>query len=323
MGELKVQARPFQVRRLPGNPIVHRDANKGLGRNIDGPSLVAAPPWLAVPLGRYYLYFAHHRGTYIRLASADRLEGPWTVYEPGSLQLAESLFPTKGDRPHIASPDVHLDVATQTVRMYYHGLDTATRVQHTRVALSHDGIHFEALPELLGRPYFRVFQPDGWWYGLAMPGVLYRSADGLSGFERGPRLFDHTMRHSALLVRGDELLVFWSRAGDNPERILCTPVSLRGDWHDWRAGAVAEVLAPEEPWEGGDVESAPSMRGWIDEPVRQLRDPAIFREDGRTYLLYSVAGESGIGIAELDPTELRQGCVETALLCAPPSQSTT
>jgi hypothetical protein len=41
------------------------------------------------------------------------------------------------------------------------------------------------------------------------------------------------------------------------------------------------------------------VRGGEDEPVRQLRDPAIFTEDGRTYLLYSVAGESGIAIAEL------------------------
>ena len=30
-----------------------------------------------------------------------------------------------------------------------------------------------------------------------------------------------------------------------------------------------------------------------------LRDPAIFSEDDRTYLLYSVAGESGIAIAEI------------------------
>jgi hypothetical protein len=37
--------------------------------------------------------------------------------------------------------------------------------------------------------------------------------------------------------------------------------------------------------------------------VNQLRDPAIFEEDGRTYLLYAVAGESGIAIAELWPDE--------------------
>jgi hypothetical protein len=40
--------------------------------------------------------------------------------------------------------------------------------------------------------------------------------------------------------------------------------------------------------------------------VNQLRDPAIFEEDGRTYLLYAVAGESGIAIAEIWPDEGRQ-----------------
>lgn len=33
--------------------------------------------------------------------------------------------------------------------------------------------------------------------------------------------------------------------------------------------------------------------------VNQLRDPAIYEEDGRVYLLYAVARESGIAIAEL------------------------
>jgi hypothetical protein len=32
---------------------------------------------------------------------------------------------------------------------------------------------------------------------------------------------------------------------------------------------------------------------------RELRDPCIFREDSRTYLLYVVAGERGIAGAEL------------------------
>ena len=33
--------------------------------------------------------------------------------------------------------------------------------------------------------------------------------------------------------------------------------------------------------------------------MNQLRDPAVYVEDGRTYLLYAVAGESGIAIAEV------------------------
>jgi hypothetical protein len=36
-------------------------------------------------------------------------------------------------------------------------------------------------------------------------------------------------------------------------------------------------------------------------PEHALRDPAIFVEDERVFLLYSVAGESGIGVAEWVP----------------------
>ncbi len=40
----------------------------------------------------------------------------------------------------------------------------------------------------------------------------------------------------------------------------------------------------------------------IDVPVNQLRYPAIFEEDGRVYVLYSVAGERGIGLGEVHLT---------------------
>jgi hypothetical protein len=43
----------------------------------------------------------------------------------------------------------------------------------------------------------------------------------------------------------------------------------------------------------------PSRGGAIEVPANQLRDPAIFEEDGRVYLLYSVAGERGIGLVEV------------------------
>jgi hypothetical protein len=35
------------------------------------------------------------------------------------------------------------------------------------------------------------------------------------------------------------------------------------------------------------------------QPVNQLRDPAIFEDSGKIYLLYTVAGEQGIAIGEL------------------------
>ncbi|GIT64033.1 MAG: hypothetical protein Ct9H300mP22_4330 [Gammaproteobacteria bacterium] len=37
---------------------------------------------------------------------------------------------------------------------------------------------------------------------------------GFTDFEEGPRLFEPTMRHSAVMKRGNYLYVFWTRVGD-------------------------------------------------------------------------------------------------------------
>lgn len=286
------------VERLGGGPIIRPDMDQRMGHNVNGPSLIRVPSWVARPLGRYYLYFAHHDGRYIRLAYADDLLGPWTMYEAGVLPLEASLF-----AGHIASPDVHVDDDRQEIRLYYHGSDTQSRpggVQWTRLALSADGIGFIARPERLGAPYFRVCKWGGWYYAIGMPGILYRSRDGLSAFDERPALFGPETRHVALNIVGETLRVYYTRVGDCPERILVSTISLTADWRTWTASAPEIVLAPELPYEGGDLPREPSQRGLIDEPVCQLRDPAIFHEDGRTYLLYSVAGERGIAIAALE-----------------------
>ena len=309
--------------------LIRPEMDARMGRNVQGPSLIRVPDWVETRLGRYYLYFADHKGSYIRLAVADALEGPWRMHEPGSMQLADSLFPTAppprgevaaSDRlpgiappgtpgipdqeqdsswPHIASPDVHVDHANQRIVMYYHGL-AAWKTQRTRVATSTDGLRFTAREELLGPSYFRVFAWGGATYALGMPGLLFRSADGFSGFERGPVLFPGGLqRHTAVLLRDDTLHVFWTRVGDVPERILHSTVALRGDWHGWTAEGETEILRPVTAWEGGELPLLPSWRGAVNLPVRQLRDPCIFEEDGRTWLLYAVQGEAGIALAEL------------------------
>ena len=328
------------VCRLEGNPIIPPNLSPRIGTNVQGPSLIRVPEWLPNPLGRYYLYFADHKGTYIRLAYADELTGPWRIYEPGTLQLEQSHFRTEpaqipdqvqkqidlgsapiswpddgwtsgpvegvpeplesATKPHIASPDVHVREDRREILMYFHGLEDF-RFQRTRVATSKDGIQFEAREPLLANPYLRAFQHDGRWYSMAMPGIFYRSRDGISDFEAGDvRLFPNTMRHSALLKRGDTLYVFWTRVGDTPEHILLTKVDIRGDWSTWSASDPVNVLYPQELWEGADRLLVPSVRDAINVRVNQLRDPAVFQENGRTYLLYSVAGEAGIGIAEIE-----------------------
>ena len=126
-----------------------------IGANINGPSLIRVPEWVPNPLGKYYLYFADHKGQYIRLAYSEKIEGPWKIYVPGSLQIENSYYPTKPPKvnektlnqiktraenngidlsklphdlitelttPHIASPDVHVDSENRRIVMYFHGL---------------------------------------------------------------------------------------------------------------------------------------------------------------------------------------------------------
>ena len=318
----------MRVERLVDRPIITPDLHPSIGVNIQGPSMIRIPEWVPSRLGEYYLYFADHKGSYIRLAYADRPAGPWRIHPPGSLQLGQSRFLTEPPKvtqeefakfeerwkqsgiqmshdllseittPHIASPDVHVDLEARRIVMYFHGLD-AVGTQVTRVATSPDGVTFTAQPQVLGRSYLRVFRHRGMTYGLAMPGQLYRSRDGFRDFETGPSLFNPHMRHAALLKRRDHLSVFWTQVGEAPERIYVSQIDLSGDWLGWKEGDAVEILRPERDWEGADAPLVPSIRSTAYGHVNQLRDPAIFEEDYRVYLLYAVAGESGIAIAEL------------------------
>lgn len=303
----------MDVTRLGENPIISLDSHDGIGRNVNGPSLLRVPDWVDDPLGEYYLYFAAHDGESIRLAYADDLTGPWTRHTPGPLRLEDA---GEGFDDHIASPDVHVDDDRERFRMYYHGAaahfedETGEANQFTRVALSEDGRSFTAREEPLGRFYFRVFEYDGAHYALAKENLgedqgesgqrVYRSQDGLTEFERGPLLFEDGSRHIALRRRGDVLDVFYSRIGDAPERILHATVDLAPAWINWEASDPETVLIPERKWEGAGEPIGRSTAGGCHEPVHQLRDPGIYRENGRSYLLYSVAGERGIAIAELE-----------------------
>ena len=317
-----------RVTRLLDRPLIGPDIHPSIGINIQGPSLIRVPDWVENPLGVYYLYFADHKGLYIRLAYADSLTGPWQIHAPGSLQIADSFFaPTRPEisdadlaelvalrrasdsqishsfeleltQPHIASPDLHVDDDNQQIIMYFHGLE-APGQQHSRVATSRDGIDFVAREENLGRTYMRAFQYAGMTYVLAMPGQFYRSADGFSNFETGPRLFEPNMRHSAVMVRGDYLYVFWTRVGDAPESIMLSTIDLRPDWSEWQESAEVVLLRPEFDWEGANAPNEPSVRSTAYGYVNQLRDPALYVEEDVVYLLYAVGGESGIALARV------------------------
>jgi hypothetical protein len=310
--------------RSKNNPIITSKMLKNNdGENINGPSLIKVPDWVSNKLGKYYLYFAHHKGNYIRMAYANHPEGPWKIYEPGTLQLKDCKAcvqneiddPAIGIKdtehgkiiPHIASPDVHIDSIQKKIVMYFHcpAADSKYYEQLSLRAVSDDGIHFKASAVLLGPPYFRVFKWKGNYYALARRGSLLRSKDGISSFDTGGNPFswmqtkNNYLRHSAVKLRGNTLLVFYSRIGDTPEKILVSKIELKDNWENWRASKPMVVSEPVTEYEGCSFPVKRSVMGKVMGGCHELRDPCIYEEGGKWYLLYSISGENGIAIGEL------------------------
>ncbi|MCP4746263.1 MAG: hypothetical protein GY874_09000 [Desulfobacteraceae bacterium] len=124
--------------------------------NINGPSLIRIPDWIPAserihPDAKYYLYFASHGGSFIRMAWAGSLTGAWEIFNwkkngpdsawgengnntgattPGNgvldLDLGDSegiiwIDDNFGVENHIASPNVYVDDVNQRIVMYFHG----------------------------------------------------------------------------------------------------------------------------------------------------------------------------------------------------------
>ena len=163
----------LKVKRFDCNPIIHLEMSPSLDGNINGPSLIQAPAWLSDPLGEYYLYFAHHAGSFIRLAYSDNLVGPWGIYEPGTLRIEQSHCYN-----HVASPDVHVDDEKREIRMYYHRLGR-------RPGPEVQGRRFPGRPQLRGvvrEPWATLLQ------GFPVAGLPLRGWDARSvlPFQRRP-----------------------------------------------------------------------------------------------------------------------------------------
>jgi hypothetical protein len=75
---------------------------------------------------------------------------------------------------------------------------------------------------------------------------------------------------------------------------------LNEDWTNRKTSPPEEILRPATNDEGADSPIKHSVAGAMKGRENALRDPAIFADNNeRLYLLYSMAGETGIGIVEL------------------------
>ncbi len=288
------------VTRSQKNPLITFSSSLSLGRNINGPSVIKVPAWIKKPLGKYYMYFAHHKGKSIRLAYSDFLEGPWSIYDGGTLQLDQA----PGFIKHVASPDVHIDNDLRRIIMYFHGPMYGCSTQKTGVAFSNNGLDFHFLAGDLGRSYFRVFRYKENYYAIDVEGNLYtaksltdewtkrkkyliakKTIDDQYGLRTNVRI-----RHSAVLLHNENLLLFYTMKEDAPERIYMVNVKLTDNWEKWQASYSIEVLRPAMNYEGTHYPIQPSRKGKAIN-VQQLRDPCIFQENGSVYLFTLLLGK--------------------------------
>lgn len=199
---LTMFAQTFSVERIDGNPATMTvndpiiDENTFLSStgfssnqsatstllNINGPSVIRVPDWIPEfakihPDANYYMYFGHHGGKSIRLAWAEKIEGPWQIFNlgfapdktwgytgnysglfsPGDGVLDLDLGARTGVIEiddnysvggHIASPDVIVDDVNERIIMYFHGPSFATVFgQQTFVATSKFGLNFNMLTD--------------------------------------------------------------------------------------------------------------------------------------------------------------------------------
>ena len=269
------------------------------------------------------------------ITKPEGLRGVLDLGRKSRIDLAQGL----AIQNHVASPDVIVDDEKRLIVMYFHAPTQVSgrmkNEQKTFVAVSKDGLDFNQVsdtrktfgirPVTLGTAYFRVFEWHGNTYAIGNRGMLYRAPDQLavnglmpSGktigvvedlWEKRQQLLlpeldvedksGKKMRHATVIVRDNELLVFYTRIGDSPERILLSRIRLEADWLKWKVKhAPVEVLAPQQQWEGVEyrLRSSDSGKGTQEQA---LRDPYIYEEAGKYYLLYSGAGEEAIGLARL------------------------
>eukprot|EP00055_Hartaetosiga_balthica_P016414 m.103613 g.103613 ORF g.103613 m.103613 type:complete len:420 (-) comp9098_c1_seq3:903-2162(-) len=308
--------RAFAVTRLLHRTIVDDSifliTNSTDGENINGPSLAKVPSWVENPLGKYYLYFAHHKGDYIRMAYSDRLLGPYILYQEGKgvLTLSDS-----SGTDHLASPDVIVDDKNKRFILYYHSPSPNDHLdQYTFVTTSTNGLDFQSGGRKIAWPYARVFEYNNSWFAWAKDyqkgGEFQRSDDPLGVFrmdgedcineEQGVR----AGRHVAVWL--DEghgaLYVIYSQIGDAPERLYMVMIDISTEpYEKWMCNPMnsIEILRPEYPFEGSNLPITASSSGISLTDMHELRDPAIFLDDDHVYLLYCVRGEKGIAIAEI------------------------
>ncbi len=270
--------------------------NKDISENINGPSLIKVPDFVPNPLGKYYLYFGHHKGKYIRMAYSNNIIGPYTLYSPGVLHLKD----TPG-YDHMASPDVIVDEENKRIILYYHcKFDNSITPQSTFYAYSTNGLDFVSENNNILHPYFRYFRYMDCEYGIAMykhiGSIILKKNN--NKYEEFGQLLPKS-RHTSILLINSKIYIFYTIVGDCPEHIYFCQIT-NFEKNNLKTSDPVSIIKPEFTFEHNDQKPIVSKYGPVYEKINQLRDPYVFVDNNEFYIFYTVCGEKGIAVCKIE-----------------------
>ncbi len=276
--------------------------------NICNPTCIELPKWCTNRLGKYYLYYADHKGKFIKLACSNNLFGNWINVNKKIAPIADF----KNAVNHIASPDIYIDNINKKIYLFTHSHSNEKIGQWTFLSVSSDGINFKQMSTKCLAPfYLRVFKFKNYFYGISKGGNLWRTKKITNKFKNHQNLFNKklnkeflhnkpgSIRHVGILIKKNKLYCFYTKIGDMPERIYYSWLSLSNNYKKWMLQKEHELLRPTREFEGKKLKLRPSKPGNSTLFENAVRDPYLFENNKKIYLFYSVKGEFGLAIAEL------------------------
>lgn len=310
-------------------------------QNVAHPALIRAPSWAHASIaGKAVLYFNAHHGSgdsnnVIQYSYADAFQGAaWSAPADTTAAIATlaTAISEPGDGNHLASADVIVDDANETLVMCTHasfpvwghasciwtstvGVDSQVGIDWTLAnAGPIDGGSNQST-------YMRFFRVGSSWFLIGNRGRVHISdetdlADVPTSDWTQQSLVPNldtalgsvNARHCCPRYRdnadGVQLLV--SAYDDDPnERIRIVDVSTAdtADSSTWSASNAREVLTPFYEWEWAYETPAVTGGGELDPPEQhKALDPCVWVDaDGTEWLAYAT-GEAGIAVARMMAT---------------------
>lgn len=289
---------------LPSNPEI-----TSRGENINGPTVMQ----LRFGIHKrpfFVLFYANHKGKFIRVAVSKQPAGPFIRIRVWGLHWVWNPLAERWG--HVASPESVLVDGKRY--LLSHSPSRRLPKQRTYAARLYLGL-FSPRPRLTQLPaYARIFSWQKKMYAVANGGALYRieqpgwkprelEIDVREAIHSPALETSLRIRHPFILPIGENLVLFFTRRGDSPERILASLVVFNSD-QSASVGKPIEVLRPELRFEGSGIPTKASAGGIAKDSENAVRDPFVFELEGKYILYYSVQAERGIACAELDAQKL-------------------